>query len=128
MIVDIKSPLSFFMEVQMSRPPGGTNRVHSQEFKFSIVQQVLEGTSPKQLGLQYDLCPRMIRVWVSRYQSNGVEGLGTRKPADPLTKYNGKKQWTEVERLTYELALAHREIAALKKARLKDGRDAPVKK
>lgn len=113
----------------MGRPKGGTNHSYSQDFKLSIVQEIINGLSTNESAKLHDINKSVIRRWVKEYRTSGASALEPkRKPGNPLAKYSRRKELSEVERLTYELALAHKEIAELKKARYKEWRDAQEKK
>lgn len=134
MIVDIKSPLSFFIWKEkggagVGRPKGGKNRVYSKEFKLQIVNKVANGKSIEETARRHDIYRSVVQRWVRAYAERGDEGLTPkRKPGNPLVMYQNRKELSEVEQLRYELALAQMEIAKLKKARYKEWRDAQGKK
>lgn len=113
----------------MGRPKGGTNRTYSKEFKMNIVQEIVNGLSVYESAKLHEINKSVIRRWVKEYRASGESALEPkRKPGNPLAKYSKRKELSEVERLTYELALAQKEIAELKKARYKEWRDAQEKK
>jgi regulator of replication initiation timing len=58
----------------------------------------------------------MLSTWVKRYREGGDDGLeNKRKPGNPLTKYQNKKQLTDLEKLQYENMKLRIENERLKK-------------
>lgn len=113
----------------MGRIKGGTNRVYSKEYKLQLVKQVESGRSAAQAGKEQQVNETVVRRWVQEYRESGEAGLTPkRKPGNPLSIYQKRKELSQVEQLRYELALAQIEIAELKKARCKEWRDAQAKK
>ena len=102
--------------MKKGHPKGKSNRYHSKDFKISVVQEVLNGRSSKEVGEKYGINDRLIRQWTSLYLEGGEEALeNKRKPGNPLCKYSSKKILSEIEQLRYELAKAEIELAKLKK-------------
>lgn len=91
-------------------------RYYSQEYKLEIVKRCLSGESSKAVSRATGICCRLIRNWITLYNTLGEEGLeNKRRPGNPLAGYVNKKNLSEVEQLRYELAKAEIEIARLKK-------------
>jgi transposase-like protein len=49
-----------------------------------IVMQVLSGQTPEAAARAAGVCPRTVRKWVGRYQSEGLAGLAD--PAYPIIR------------------------------------------
>ena len=100
----------------MGRPKGGKNRYYSAEFKQSIVKELINGESTRNLAAKYSISRSNILNWSRKYKEEGLEALEPkRKPGNPYSRITSKKQPTEVEILRYELAKAEVEIVKLKK-------------
>lgn len=113
----------------MGRPKGGTSQIYSKGFKLQVVKQVENGRSAADVAKEHGIHDSVVRRWVREYRQLGEAGLTPkRKAGNPLTRYQMRKELSEVERLEYELALAQMEIAELKKAKFKEWRDAQAKK
>ena len=113
----------------MGRPRGGTNRTYSKEFKLGVVKEVISGKSLIEVSQSHGIYESVVRRWVHEYDEQGEEGLTPkRKPGNPLAMYQNRKNLSEVEQLRYELALAHMEIAKLKKVQFEEWRDPQGKK
>lgn len=113
----------------MGRPKGGINRVYSKEYKLQVVKQVESGKSAAEVGKEQQVNENVVRRWVREYRESGEAGLTPkRKPGNPLSVYQNRRELSEVEQLRYELALAQIEIAELKKARYTEWRNAQAKK
>jgi len=80
------------------------NRYWSKEAKYEYVQLILSGeASMTQIGKDNDISVGQMSTWVKRYQEGGIEALeNKRKPGNPLSKYQNKKELTELEQLQYE--------------------------
>lgn len=108
---------------------GGTKRYYSKEEKLRIVKEVGSGCSSRQVAEANGIADSIVRKWVRQYRDGGEEALAPkRKPGNPLAGYGNKKAPSEVEQLRHELALAHMEIARLKKAKEREWRDGQAKK
>ena len=113
----------------MGSAKGGTKRYYSKEEKLRIVQAVGAGCSSRQAASENGMTDSVVRKWVRQYREGGEEALvPKRMPGNPLAGYARIKAPSEVEKLRHELALAHMEIARLKKAKEQEWRDAQAKK
>ena len=113
----------------MGHPKGLKNRYYSKEEKMRIVKEVESGHSSKQVAQTENISDSLIRTWVRAYRNNGEDALtAKRKQGNPLAGYANKKSPTELEQLRHELALAHMEIARLKKTLEPQLKGLPVKK
>ena len=84
--------------------------IRSKEEKLSIVKQVLNGTpirSWESQGIRH----RQVEVWTKAYLENGESGLETKKkPGNPLSRYERRKELTYEEQLQYQIELLKREL------------------
>lgn len=113
----------------MGSRPGGTKRYYSKEEKLQIIRAVGSGLSSRQVAGENGVQDGLVRKWVRQYRDGGEDALTPRrKPGNPLAGYARKKAPNEAEQLRHELALAHMEIARLKKAKEREWRDAQAKK
>ena len=89
---------------RIGRPKGGKNRYWSKEAKFEYVQILLSGEmSTRELGNENGISSGQLATWVKKYKEGGIEALeNKRKPGNPLSKYQKRKELTELEQLQYE--------------------------
>jgi len=89
---------------RLGRPKGGKNRYWSKEAKFEYVQILLSGEmSTRELGNENGISSGQLVTWVKKYKEGGIEALeNKRKPGNPLSKYQKRKELTELEQLQYE--------------------------
>jgi len=101
----------------MGRPKGGKNKEWSAEEKLKVIRRVLEGeTSSHQIQKHEGINLGMISTWIKKYQDKGIEGLiNKRKPGNPLTKFQSRKNLTKLEQLQYENMKLRIENERLKK-------------
>ena len=99
------------------RAKGGTNRYWSKEEKLRIVKRWLDGEADqREISRQENISYRMYRLWIKRYEAEGMPGLeNKRKPGNPLVRYQRKKELTDIERLEYENMKLRIENLRLKK-------------
>ena len=84
--------------------------IRSKEEKISIVKQVLQGSSVRQWENQ-GIHHRVVQDWVKKYQAEGEAGLETKKkPGNPLSRYERRKELTYEEQLQYQIELLKREL------------------
>lgn len=135
MLVDTKKCLpTFFVqeEKEMGRPKGGKNRSHSKAEKLALVKRNLAGETLLSLERESGIHNAQIYKWTRQYLSGGEAALeNKKKPGNPLSKYQNRKELTPMEQLEYENALLRRELLAknaelirLKKAQEQEGGDA----
>lgn len=91
-------------KMAIGRPRGGKNRYWSKEAKFEYVQILLSGEmSTRELGNENGISSGQLATWVKKYKEGGIEALeNKRKPGNPLSKYQKRKELTELEQLQYE--------------------------
>ena len=86
------------------------NTIRSKEEKLAIVKEVLAGKSIHawEPGIHNEL----VRRWVKKYQAEGEEGLESKKkPGNPLSRYERRKELSYTEQLQYQIELLKRELA-----------------
>ena len=85
--------------------------VRSKEEKLSIVKRNLAGEAAKVLARETGISDFQIRSWVKKYQAEGEGGLEVkRKPGNPLSRYERRKELTYEEQLQYQIELLKREL------------------
>lgn len=107
----------------MGRPKGGKNKYWTKEEKLRIVKKVTEeGLSSKQVAKEKNIDSGMIRRWVRKYLEEGEISLeNKKKPGNPLVKYSGKNNLTDIEKLEYENMKLRIENERLKKGYIVKG-------
>lgn len=84
--------------------------MRSKEEKLSIVKQVLKGSSVSSWEKQ-GIHHRQVQNWTKAYLEEGEAGLETKKkPGNPLSKYERRKELTYEEQLQYQIELLKREL------------------
>lgn len=88
--------------------------IRSKEEKEAVVKQVSAGSSV--CAWEPEIHHHQVQEWVKKYQTGGEAGLGVRKkPGNPLSRYERRKELTYEEQLRYQIELLKREL--LKKKR-----------
>ena len=101
----------------------------SAEEKYKIIEPLLKmekgmWTYSKKIGVNSGL----LYAWIKKYRENGMEGLKNKKrPGNPLSKYQSKKELTKEEQLEYENIKLRIENELLKKGYLMKGDGTIVK-
>lgn len=84
--------------------------IRSKEEKLTIVKAVLNGsptTTWENIGIRHF----QVQEWVRKYQEEGEDGLDPKKkPGNPLSRYERKKELTYEEQLLYKIALLERKL------------------
>lgn len=84
---------------------------HSKTEKLEIVKRYLGGESPKKLQAETGIGDGNIRKWKRQYLAGGEMALENRKkPGNPLSKYERRKELTREEQLEYQVELLRREL------------------
>ena len=84
--------------------------MRSKEEKQAIVKKVLAGKSVR--AWEPDVRNEQVRQWVTKYQTEGEAGLeAKKKPGNPLSRYERRKELTYTEQLQYQIELLKRELA-----------------
>ena len=84
--------------------------IRSKEEKLSIVKQVLNGMpvcSWESQGIHHG----QVQDWTKAYLEHGESGLEPKKkPGNPLSRYERRKELTYEEQLQYQIELLKREL------------------
>ena len=108
--------------------------IRSKEEKLYIVKQVLAGASVRSWENQ-GIDHQQVRTWTRKYLEEGEIGLEQKKkPGNPLSRYERRKDLTYEEQLQYQIELLKREllkkeaeVLRLKKLNERKGGDAQRK-
>ena len=109
--------------------------MRSKEEKLAVVKRNLSGEAAKVLARETGISDFQIRSWVKKYQAEGESGLEPKKkPGNPLSRYERRKELTYEEQLQYQIELLKRELVKkeaevlrLKKLNERKGGDAQRK-
>lgn len=84
--------------------------MRSKEEKLAVVKAVLNGsptTAWESVGIRHF----QVQEWIRKYQEDGEAGLeAKKKPGNPLSRYERRKELTYEEQLQYRIALLEREL------------------
>ena len=84
--------------------------VRSKEEKMVVVKAVLNG-APIRSWEDEGIRHRQVFEWVRKYQEEGESGLEPKKkPGNPLSRYERRKELTYEEQLQYQIELLKREL------------------
>ena len=105
------------------------NRTWSKEEKLRIINRhLIDGQSTRKIAKEEDISGGMLRCWIKKYLEYGEEALiNKKKPGNPLSKYQNKKNLTKEEQLEYENMKLRIENELLKKGYLMKGDGTIVK-
>ena len=85
--------------------------IRSKEEKLSIVKRNLSGESAMALSREIGSSDRQVRDWVNIYLTEGEAGLEPKKkPGNPLSRYERRKELSYEEQLQYQIELLKREL------------------
>ena len=106
--------------------------IRSKEEKLAIVKRNLSGETAMSLSREIGSSDKQVRDWVKIYLAEGESGLEPKKrPGNPLSRYERRKELTYEEQLQYQIELLKRElvkkeaeILRLKKLNERKGGDA----
>ena len=85
--------------------------MRSKEEKLSIVKAVLSGTPAQWYENEGIADHHTIMNWVKKYLAEGEAGLEQKKkPGNPLSRYERRKELTYEEQLQYQIELLKREL------------------
>ena len=109
--------------------------MRSKEEKLAIVKRNLSGEAARVLAKEIGCSDKQVRDWVKIYQAEGEAGLEVKKkPGNPLSRYERRKELTYEEQLQYQIELLKRELVKkeaevlrLKKLNERKGGDAQRK-
>lgn len=107
----------------MGRTKGGKNRYWSKEEKLRIVNRVIvDGLSTHEVSDSEKISNGMLNNWIKKYLEFGINALeNSKKPGNPLSKYQNRKDLTEFEKLEYENMKLRIENERLKKGYMMKG-------
>ena len=93
------------------------NRYWSQQDKLKIVLEVMDKKNKRsEIVKKYDISDGMLSTWTTKYVTDGEDALeNTRKPGNPLAKYQRRKELTPLEQMEYENMKLKIEVERLKK-------------
>ena len=107
------------------RPKGisAPKRNWSKEEKLKAVNRVLiNHETAEDVRKELDISSGLLHTWIQKYLKDGEKGLENKvKPGNPLAKYQGKKQLTDLEKLEYENMKLRIENERLKKGYMVEG-------
>lgn len=85
--------------------------MRSKEEKLNLVKRNLAGEASRALERETGIGHRLIQEWTSKYLACGEVGLEPKKkPGNPLSRYERRKELTYTEQLQYEIELLKREL------------------
>lgn len=85
--------------------------MRSKDEKLSAVKRNLAGESACSLARELGCSDSQVRNWVKAYQTKGEAGLEVKKkPGNPLSRYERRKELTYEEQLQYQIELLKREL------------------
>lgn len=85
--------------------------IRSKEEKLAIVKRNLAGEAARVLAREVGCSDKQVRDWVKLYQTEGEKGLEIKKkPGNPLSRYERRKELTYEEQLQYQIELLKREL------------------
>ena len=85
--------------------------MRSKEEKLSIVKAVLHGTPAQWYENEGIADHHTVVNWVKKYLAEGESGLEQKKkPGNPLSRYERRKELTYEEQLQYQIELLKREL------------------
>ena len=95
----------------------------SVEEKYKIIKPIINlEKSLTQVGKSTGISNSMLHSWTKAYKEGGIDGLNNKKkPGNPLSKYQNKKNLTKEEQLEYENMKLRIENELLKKGYLMKG-------
>ena len=86
--------------------------IRSKEEKIAIVKRNLAGEAAKALAREISSSDWQVRNWTKTYLAEGEAGLEPKKrPGNPLSRYERRKELTYTEQLQYQIELLKRELA-----------------
>ena len=85
--------------------------MRGKEEKLMIVKRNLAGEGIRQLERETGIRHEQIRQWTAKYHTEGEEGLEPKKkPGNPLSRYERRKELTYEEQLQYQIEMLKREL------------------
>lgn len=107
----------------IGRPKGGTNKYWTKDEKTRIVNRVVKNyESTLQVSKSEKINNGMLNSWLKKYYELGEKGLeNKKKPGNPLSKYQNRKELSELEQLQYENMKLRIELERAKKGYIVEG-------
>ena len=85
--------------------------MRSKEEKLSIVKRVLSGEAAQKIEREEGIDHHVIQRWIEKYQAEGEAGLEPKKkPGNPLSRYERRKELTYEEQLQYQIELLKHQL------------------
>ena len=85
--------------------------IRSKEEKLAVVKRNLAGEAAMALARELDCSDRQVRDWTKAYLAGGENALEVKKkPGNPLSRYERRKELTYEEQLQYQIELLKREL------------------
>ena len=108
---------------------GQKHKQWTAEEKYKIIETIINlEKSSNQITRETGINNGLITVWIHKYREKGMEGLKSKKrPGNPLSKYQNKKNLSKEEQLEYENMKLRIENELLKKGYLMKGDGTIVK-
>lgn len=89
----------------------GKYTIRSKEEKTNIVKRHLAGEAGRALERETGIRHGQIQAWTAVYLAEGEAGLEPKKkPGNPLSRYERRKELTYEEQLKYQIELLKREL------------------
>lgn len=113
-MVDTKVPIIIFCATIREKGAEEMARkytMRSKEEKLAIVKAVLSGMPAQYYENQGIVDHHTVMKWVKKYEQEGEAGLeAKKKPGNPLSRYERRKELTYEEQLQYQIELLKREL------------------
>lgn len=96
---------------------GQKQTIRTEKEKYEIIKPIIQNEkSQTQVSKETGINIGLIFQWVKKYNENGLNGLiNKKKPGNPLSKYQNKKNLSKEEELEYENMKLRIENEMLKK-------------
>ena len=111
--------------IKMGRPKGikSSRRYWSEDEKLKAVKRVIDNyETAEDVRKDLNINSGLLHAWIKRYLDEGKEGLRNKiKPGNPLSKYQNRKQLTDLEQLQFENMKLKIENERLKKGYIVEG-------
>jgi len=109
----------------MGRPKGikSPRRYWSEAEKLKAVKRVVDNhETAENVRKDLNINSGLLHAWIKNYLTEGEKGLKNKlKPGNPLSKYQNKKQLTDLEQLQFENMKLRIELERLKKGYIMEG-------
>jgi len=107
----------------LGRPKGGTNKYWTKEEKIRIINRIVKDyESTCKVSKSENISNGMLNNWLKKYYRFGQHGLENKiKPGNALSKYQKRKELSELEQLQYENMKLRIELERAKKGYIVEG-------